>query len=87
MDPDPHILLADMRNAKSKWHEKYAKLTESIGEVIENFSLVRFYPLNIKEEESIDNILLTIDNIIQYGEDADVKVKDFDEPDPEDNDE
>ncbi|XP_030023283.2 GPN-loop GTPase 3 [Manduca sexta] len=68
LDPDPHILLTDMRNAKSKWHEKYAKLTEAIGQVIENFSLVRFYPLNIKDEESIDNILLTIDNIIQYGE-------------------
>ena len=75
-----------MRNSKSKWHQKYEKLTESIGEVIENFSLVRFYPLNIKEEESIDNILITIDNIIQYGEDADVKIKDFDEPE-EENDE
>lgn len=75
-----------MRNSKSKWHQKYAKLTESIGEVIENFSLVRFYPLNIKDEESIDNILLTIDNIIQYGEDADVKIRDFDEPEDEDND-
>lgn len=72
-----------MRNSKSKWHEKYAKLTEAIGEVVDNFSLVRFYPLNIKDDESIENILLTIDNIIQYGEDADVKIKDFDEPDPE----
>lgn len=76
-----------MRNIKSRWHEKYTKLTEAIGEVIENFSLVRFYPLNIKAEESIDNILITIDNIIQYGEDADVKIHDFDEPDPENDDE
>lgn len=76
-----------MRNAGSKWHKKYVKLTEAIGEVIENFSLVRFYPLNIKDEQSIDDILLTIDNIIQYGEDADVKVKDFDEPDDAENDE
>ncbi|KAI5642216.1 conserved hypothetical ATP binding protein domain-containing protein [Phthorimaea operculella] len=41
LEPDPHILLAEMRNGKSKWHEKYSKLTEAIGEVIENFSLVR----------------------------------------------
>ncbi|KAG7294818.1 hypothetical protein JYU34_022808 [Plutella xylostella] len=73
-----------MKNGNSKFHQKYARLTEAIGEVIDNFSLVRFYPLNIKKDESIDNILITIDNIIQYGEDADVKVKDFDEPDDED---
>ncbi|VVD02145.1 GPN-loop GTPase 3 [Leptidea sinapis] len=84
LDPDPHILLSDMRNVQSRWHEKYRKLTEAIGDVIENFSLVRFYPLNIKDEESIENILITIDNIIQYGEDADVKVRDFDEPDEDD---
>lgn len=72
-----------MRNVKSRWHEKYAKLTEAIGEVIENFSLVRFYPLNIKDKESIDNILITINNIIQFGEDSDVKIRNFDEPDPE----
>lgn len=83
LDPDPHVLLADMRNAKSKWHEKYAKLTEAIGEVVDNFSLVRFCPLNIKDEESIENILITIDNIIQYGEDADVKIRDFDEEEPD----
>lgn len=86
MDPDPHVLLSEMRNAHSKWHERYARLTEAIGEVIENFSLVRFYPLNIKDEESIENILITIDNIIQFGEDADVKIRDFDEEDPEEND-
>lgn len=73
-----------MRNSKSKWHEKYIKLTEAIGEVIENYSLVRFIPLNIKDEENVENILLIIDNIIQYGEDAEVKTRDFEEPDPED---
>lgn len=31
--------------------------------------------------------MLTIDNIIQYGEDADVRTRDFEEPDPDDNDE
>ncbi len=44
---------------------------------------MRFLPLNIKNEESIADIKLTIDNTIQYGEDEDVKVRDFDGP--EDN--
>lgn len=43
--------------------------------------MVRFTPLNIDDEENIADILLTIDNVIQYGEDCDVKVRDdFDLP-------
>ncbi|XP_076236840.1 GPN-loop GTPase 3 [Calliopsis andreniformis] len=82
LEPDPHSLLTDME--KDSWNEKYRCLTEAIGRLIEDYSLVRFYPLNIKDEESIADIKLTIDNIIQYGEDADVRIKDFEEPD-EDN--
>ncbi|XP_066597796.1 GPN-loop GTPase 3 [Prorops nasuta] len=81
LEPDPHSLLADMSN--DPWNARYCKLTEALGRLIEDYSLVRFYPLNIKDEESIADIKLTIDNIIQYGEDADVKTQDFDEP--EDN--
>lgn len=29
-------------------------------------------PLNIEDEESIENLLLVIDNTIQYGEDLEV---------------
>ncbi|XP_076750533.1 GPN-loop GTPase 3 isoform X1 [Xylocopa sonorina] len=78
LEPDPHSLLADME--KDSWNKKYRNLTEAIGRLIEDYSLVRFYPLNIKDEESVADIKLTIDNIIQYGEDADVKIRDFDEP-------
>ncbi|XP_017790861.1 PREDICTED: GPN-loop GTPase 3 [Habropoda laboriosa] len=85
LEPDPHSLLADME--KDSWNEKYRNLTEAIGKLIEDYSLVRFYPLNIKDEESIADIKLTIDNIIQYGEDADVRVRDFDEPVEDDKDE
>lgn len=77
MEPDPHVLLSDV-NTGSRWSEKYYKLTETLGKLIEDFSLVRFYPLNIKNEENIANIFLTINTIIQYGEDLDVQDKDFD---------
>lgn len=40
--------------------------------------------MNIDDEENIADILLTIDLIIQYGEDCDVKVRDdFDPPEDE----
>lgn len=83
LEPDPQSLLTDIE--KDPWNEKYHNLTEAIGRLIEDYSLVRFYPLNIKDEESIADIKLTIDNIIQYGEDADVKIRDFDEPCEEDD--
>ena len=41
---------------------------------IDDYSLVQFLPLDISDEESIADILLYIDNTIQYGEDLDVKV-------------
>ena len=77
LEPDPHVLLSNV-NTGSKWSEQYTKLTETLGKVIEDFSLVRFYPLNPKNEENIADIFLTINTIIQYGEDLDVKDKDFD---------
>lgn len=78
IDPDPFSLLADTEG--DPWNEKYRSLTESLGKIIADYSLVRFLPLNIKNEESIADIKLTIDNTIQYGEDTDVKTRDFDEP-------
>lgn len=51
---------------------------------MEDYSLVKFAPLNIKDEESLTSILFMVDNCIQFGEDADVKVRDFDEPEEED---
>lgn len=85
LEPDPHVLLSDV-NTGSRWSEKYTKLTEAIGRIIEDFSLVRFYPLNIKDEENVADIFFTINNIIQFGEDAEVKAKDVDLfPDEEDS--
>lgn len=40
--------------------------------------------MNIDDEENISDILLTIDLIIQYGEDCDVKVRDDFDPVEED---
>lgn len=85
LEPDAHALLGEVTN-NSSWGRKYRKLSEAIGSLIEDFSLVRFIPLNIADEESIADLLLTIDNIIQYGEDSDVKMKDHEPPEDDDND-
>lgn len=77
IDPDPNSLLADTGDT---WNEKYRSLTESLGKIIADYSLVHFLPLNIMDEENIADIKLTIDSTIQYGDDEDVKTKDFNEP-------
>jgi GPN-loop GTPase len=69
----------------SVWKERRRHLTAAIGRVLEDYSLVKFCPLNIKDEESIIDLLFTIDNCIQYGEDLDVRVTDFDPPEPDDD--
>lgn len=55
------------------WNSKHRRLTRTIAQVLEDYSIVKFVPLNCEDEESIDQLLLTIDTTIQYGEDLEVK--------------
>ena len=41
---------------------------------LEDYGLVQFLPLDITNEDSVGEVLLFIDNAIQFGEDEDVKV-------------
>ncbi|EDV92882.1 GPN-loop GTPase 3 [Drosophila grimshawi] len=78
LEPDTHNLMGEL-TIGTAFGEKYRKLTEAIGSLIEDFSLVRFFPLDTEDEESVGDLLLQIDSVLQYGEDADVQVRDFDE--------
>ena len=40
---------------------------------IDDYSLVKFSPLDITNEESVGNLMYEIDNAIQYGEDLEPK--------------
>lgn len=78
LEPDCHALLGDIELNAGRFNEKHRKLTEAIGRLIEDYSLVRFTPLNLKDQENLGDVLITIDNVLQYGEDLDVKTKDYD---------
>ncbi|CAO4371789.1 unnamed protein product [Caenorhabditis nigoni] len=65
------------------WNAKHRRLTRTIAQVLEDYSIVKFVPLNCEDEESIDQLLLTIDTTIQYGEDLEVKDHYPEELDPE----
>ncbi|KAL3268137.1 hypothetical protein HHI36_007264 [Cryptolaemus montrouzieri] len=84
LDPDSHAILGDIElSGNTAFNEKHRKLSEAIGSLIEDYSLVRFVPLNLKDLESITDVLITIDNVIQFGEDQDVKTNDFEAIDEE----
>jgi GTPase SAR1 family protein len=55
------------------------RLTEKICEVIDQFHLVQFQTLNIKDPDSIEILLSEIDSILQYYESADYGDPEFDE--------
>lgn len=70
-------------NSQSNWDQKYRKLSEAIASVLEDYSLVKFMPLDAEDDETVENVLTIIDTTIQYGEDLDVKDRYPDEEDPE----
>jgi len=55
----------DERNFFSK---KFFKLNNMIMDVVDNFSMVNFIQLNIEDEESVGELQMNIDNIVQYDE-------------------
>ncbi|KAF2289028.1 hypothetical protein GH714_024210 [Hevea brasiliensis] len=77
----PRALLSELNQRMAP---QFLKLNKALIELVDEYSMVNFVPLDLRKESSIKYVLAQIDNCIQYGEDADVKVRDFD---PEDDDE
>ena len=46
------------------FNEKFFKLNQAIIEVIDNFSMPNFQQLNVDEEESVQELQITIDNMV-----------------------
>jgi len=70
-DPDVYQLAnSELSNA---FLGRYSQLNKAIASVIYDYSLVKFYTLDMSKEDSITNLLAEIDLSIQYGEDFDVK--------------
>jgi hypothetical protein len=57
-----------LTDANQFFSEKYFELNRRIVEVIDNFNMVQYIPLNIQEEESVDTIIQQIDLVVQYDE-------------------
>jgi len=75
LEPDAEALLSG--EVETEWNKRFLKLTAAIGKILDNYSMVRFYPLDIRKDSMLENLLLLVDQAIGVSEDADVKTKDF----------
>jgi hypothetical protein len=55
------------------------RLTDAISQLLDDYQMVGFVPLNIKDEDSLEHVLATVDHAIQYGEDAEVRETDLED--------
>lgn len=67
-------------------HEKEApfnKLTHALADLIERYSVVHFVPLNRDKEDTITDLLVQIDQCLQYDEEVDPSNRAFDDAEQE----
>ncbi|XP_054159289.1 GPN-loop GTPase 3-like [Oppia nitens] len=77
LEPDSYLL---ENQFPEKWGQKYRKLTEAFGQLLDDYSLVKFMSINIFDEQCLNDVLLSVDNALQFDDEQEVKVRDFDEP-------
>jgi GTPase SAR1 family protein len=84
---EPDIDLVNQDKESSFYRKKFHNLNKALARIIQDYSLVKFHPLDVSDEDSIGDVLMVIDNVLQYGEDLDVKEpKEFDNEQPDQND-
>ncbi|OEL13289.1 GPN-loop GTPase 3 [Dichanthelium oligosanthes] len=81
LDPNAQVLLSQLNRQMAP---RFGKLNKCLAELVDDYSMVNFIPLDLRKESSIQYVLSYVDSCIQYGEDADVKVRDFDLPEDDD---
>ncbi|CAG8705039.1 17298_t:CDS:2, partial [Racocetra persica] len=65
------LLLAD--EANTTMNPKYHDLNRAIVQLIDDYNMVSFLPLNINDEDSITAVMSHVDNALQFGEDQEPK--------------
>jgi GTPase SAR1 family protein len=65
LEADTEAIICDL---KGSMQPKYRNLTEAMGGLLDEYSLVSFVQLNREDEDSIELVLAHVNNCIQYGE-------------------
>jgi len=75
LEPEAENIL--MSEVETEWNSKFLKLTAAIGQVLDNYSLVRFYALDNRRPRDLESLTLMIDIIMGVSDDGDVKTRDI----------
>ncbi|KAI3635690.1 hypothetical protein MIR68_006328 [Amoeboaphelidium protococcarum] len=83
LETDTSLLLERLNQSQSS---QFAQLSKRLVDLIDEFGLVNFIPLNIHNEESLHDLLYVVDQSLQHGEDADTKeMREMEELDEDDD--
>jgi len=63
---------------------KFLRLNDAIASLVDEYSMVSFFPLDYSNEDSLRDLLAYVDNSIQYGEDEEIRDQVAELEDPED---
>ncbi|KAL7276414.1 hypothetical protein RUND412_000586 [Rhizina undulata] len=81
LDPDPSVILEDVhKDTNPRFH----RLNECVVNLIDDFSMIRYLPLESQNEDSVQAILSYIDDCIGWSEVQEPKIKDEAEVDYQD---
>jgi len=78
LDPDVGDVIEDMTERAPDGHEG---LNRAVGDLLSDYNMVSFLPLDVSDEDSVFVVLAHIDNAIQYGEDLEPKEPKDESPD------
>jgi len=65
-DSDVPTLVAEMQHSTPT---RLQKMNTALAQLIEDYNMMNYIPLNVNDEDSLSLLLQQIDNAIQYGED------------------
>ena len=82
--PNPQTLQSSLHHSSLKFSSKFSALNFALLQLIEEFDMVNFIPLNVRSESSLAAILSHIDNATQYAENLEPKDP-YEECEDEDN--
>eukprot|EP00745_Piridium_sociabile_P001501 TRINITY_DN109215_c0_g2_i1.p1 TRINITY_DN109215_c0_g2~~TRINITY_DN109215_c0_g2_i1.p1 ORF type:complete len:280 (-),score=88.01 TRINITY_DN109215_c0_g2_i1:47-886(-) len=68
LDPDLNTLLGEEFD-DARFGHRFKALNKALATMVDDYSLVRFLPLDPTDDESINDVLTQADLAIQYGED------------------
>ena len=75
LSPDTALLTSAVHTPPDRWGTKYHGLSEALGRLLDDYSLVKFFPLDITNEENVQDLLIFADYETKYGDDLEDKTR------------